>query len=241
MKERPILFSGSMVRAIVEGKKTQTRRVVKPQPRGHHWETMHGYELLVSDIYLESRGRCFVRFNHTIPHPSLRCDRFYDEDCAPFCPYGQVGDRLWVREKHARIPGMTGMHLPHYFADGPIPTIDIRHDAGLLGTYPSIHMPRWASRITLEITGVRVERLQDISEEDAVAEGLSCISKDGATYKYGIADRDGLPGNDDFGWHWFQWEKNPRLAYRKLWESINGPGSWAENPWVWVVQFVRCQ
>jgi len=101
-------------------------------------------------------------------------------------------------------------------------------------------MPRWASRITLEITAVRVERLHDISEADAVAEGLACITKDGdRTRKYGIPDADGMPGTDDHGWPWNEWRSDPREAYRKLWESINGPGSWDLNPWVWVIEFKR--
>ena len=103
-----------------------------------------------------------------------------------------------------------------------------------------IHMPRWASRITLEVTGIRVERLQEISELDAITEGLTALTKDGGrTIKHGIPDRDGLPGNDNYGWHWSEWEKDSRVAYRKLWESINGPGSWDANPWVWVIEFRR--
>lgn len=103
-------------------------------------------------------------------------------------------------------------------------------------------MPRWASRLALEVTGVRVERVQDISEADAMAEGLKGLTKDGSLVKWGIPDRDGLPGNDDDGWHWKQWESDPRKAYRALWNSINGakPGrSWEANPWVWVVEFKR--
>lgn len=102
-------------------------------------------------------------------------------------------------------------------------------------------MPRWASRITLEVTGIRVERLQDISEEDAIAEGLSGITKDGKLIKYGIPDQDGLPGTDNTGWPWRDWQKDPRDAYRRLWESINGRGSWDANPWVWVVEFKRVE
>ena len=102
-------------------------------------------------------------------------------------------------------------------------------------------MPRWASRITLEITGIRVERLLEISEEDAKAEGLSAITKDGTLIKYGIADRDGLPGNDDHGWHWQEFERDPRNAYHKLWEQINGAGSAVANPWVWVIEFKRVE
>jgi len=100
-------------------------------------------------------------------------------------------------------------------------------------------MPRWASRISLEITGIRVERLQDISEEDAIDEGLKAITKDGKLIKYGIPDRDGYPGADDFGWNWGDWDKSPVLAYKRLWQSINGKGSWDLNPFVWVIEFKR--
>jgi hypothetical protein len=104
---------------------------------------------------------------------------------------------------------------------------------------PSIHMPRAASRILLEVVSVRVERLQDISEADAVAEGIKALTKDGRTIKYGIPDRDGLPGNDNDGWHWCNWMPDASLAYRRLWQEINGFGSWEANPWVWVVEFTR--
>ena len=98
-------------------------------------------------------------------------------------------------------------------------------------------MPRWASRILLEIADVRVERLQEISENDAKGEGLAAISKDGQIFKYGIPDRDGLPGTDDHGWPWVDWKHSARNAFGRLWESINGAGSWDTNPWVWVVEF----
>lgn len=104
---------------------------------------------------------------------------------------------------------------------------------------PSIHMPRWASRILLEVVSVRVERLNDISEGDAKAEGLAEISKDGKMFKFGIPDRDGLPGTDDHGWTWRDWKHSARNAFWQLWDSINGEGSWDDNPWVWVVEFKR--
>jgi hypothetical protein len=95
-----------------------------------------------------------------------------------------------------------------------------------------IFMPRKASRTTLEVTDVRVQRLQDISEDDAIAEGLVSISKDGKLFKWGIPDKDGDPGNDDDGWHWRDWQTNPRNAYGHLWNTIHGPGAWEANPWV---------
>lgn len=218
MKESPILFSGEMVRAILAGRKTQTRMVVK--------DVSADCELFIDagDGFWQ---QCY-RDNTGAIHSKSWLSK---------CPYGKPGDRLWVRERHARIPGMVGMHAIHYFADGPMPTVEQRHDAWLLRSYPSIHMPRWASRITLEIVAVRVERLQDISEGDAMAEGLKTLSKDGELYKWGIPDRDGLPGNDDFGWHWKEWESDPRAAFHKLWQSIHGPDSWEKNPFVWVIEF----
>lgn len=91
---------------------------------------------------------------------------------------------------------------------------------------------RWASRLTLYVTDVRVERLQDIGEADAQSEGLQTLSKDGRTWKWGIPDRDGLPGTDDCGWPWADWQTDPRAAYARLWNVINGPGAWEANPWV---------
>lgn len=107
--------------------------------------------------------------------------------------------------------------------------------------YPSIHMPRWASRFTFEVTDVHVERIQNISPDDARAEGLQCLTKDGGhTYKYGIPEADGLPG--DTAWHWSEWDVDPVAAFRKLWDSFNGKHaglSWDDNPWVFAVDF-RC-
>lgn len=180
MRERPILFSGPMVRAIIEGRKTVTRRVVKPR------------DLAWMD-----------------EHQGLR------EPCnAIRCPYGQTGDRLWVRETFA-VYGNEKMAAIHYRADRP-------HHVGQkgMGYKPSFHMPRWASRILLEITAVRVERLQDISQEQAMAEGvLSCES---------ALDPDGN------GY-------SPYELFSALWVSINGHDSWHANPWVWVVEFKRVE
>lgn len=169
MKERPILFSAPMVRALLAGTKTQTRRILKNQ-------------------------------------------RAYDIDK---CPYGQPGDRLWVREAWAKtqpiqLPWPQTMVV---YREG-----DNRTDYG--GPWkPSIHMPRAFSRITLEVTGVRVERLQDISVEDAIAEGVNIHP-----------DHHSKPRESIY---------SAVEAYRDLWEQINGPESWDANPWVWVVSFKR--
>lgn len=224
MKERPILFSAPMVRAILNGTKTQTRRVAKLTDAGH---------------VKEPGGH---RRWHTA-----------DFNARLACPYGQPGDRLWVRETW-RIGSWSedsGSIAIDYQADGnnrrewlEVPdgddflrywqqsTDDAIKALGDQDRYkwepgqspcrwrPSIHMPRFASRITLEITGVRVERLQDISEADALAEGCTSTA---------IVNDAG----DDYIGHYASEE------YQDLWESINGPDSWAANPWVWVVEFKR--
>lgn len=221
MKQKPILFSAPMVRAILDGNKTQTRRIVKPQP--------------------DEDGLAFL----------LHGGRWQDTSGVDYkCPYGQVGDVLWVRETwgiadrwlHSEItdPPRTIAYKADLSAKNFDPEYEVNtSDWGWenMKWKPSIHMWRWASRIQLEITGVRVERLNDISEADAKAEGLKAISKDGNLIKYGIPDADGLPGNDDLGLHWNEWEICPIQAYKKLWELINGAGSWDENPWVWCISF----
>ncbi len=178
MKERPILFSAPMIRALLAGTKTQTRQVVKD------WQHFQPH------------------------HDSWRC------------PYGTVGTKLWVRETFC--DDWKDARGVQYRADGGLDG-DMM-DAGCRWR-PAIHMPRWASRITLEVTGVRVERLQDISIEDCKAEGAwtdeSIVEK---CEKYFGVDAFSV---------------NPRLAYRMLWESINGAGSWDANPFVWVVEFRR--
>ena len=181
MKERPILFSGPMVQAIREGRKTQTRRVVKPQP--------DFVNKLGVPFYPDGKGPVDYRL----------------------CPYGQTGDRLWVRETFAQI-GVEGRGQATVFrASGEfdaekwdMPQREWK------GWKPSIFMPRWASRTTLEITGVHVQRLNEISEDDAREEG------------WHPADGQG-----------------PCEWYEDLWNSINGPGSWGANPWVWVIEFKR--
>lgn len=131
------------------------------------------------------------------------------------CPYGAPGDRLWVREAWAVHPDYGGRHSIYRADRG------VEHDADRWT--PSIHMPRWASRITLHITGVRVERLRSISEADALAEGIVQLADGG----YGLADTR------------FNNYSDPRLSFLSLWESINGEGSVMADPWVWVVEFRR--
>lgn len=242
MRERPIIFNADMVRAVLDGKKTQTRRIMREQPEVIQKEDEFGKPGFWIPF---NAGKTMVR----------------NEDMYIACPFGLKGDRLWVRETWADV-NHDGCPAVAYRADGEVR--DLNEDDGeeddpnlekywfanwypdlISGTEgrwtPSIHMPRWASRITLEITGVRVERLNSISEADAKAEGLAEITKDGSLFKFGIPDRDGYPGTDDKGWPWTEWERNPVNAYCKLWQSIYGADSWQANPWVWVVEFKRVE
>lgn len=199
MKERPILFSGPMVRAILAGTKTQTRRVVKER--------------------------------HIDAAPPVHFFQYLRENC----PYGQPGDRLWVREAwHFQQGG------PIYDAAGCVEDsmddeLSFRADRPndrLTKWRPSIHMPRWASRILLEITAVRVERLHDITEADAQAEGVERVVVGSGWRRYCDPDSEevGVPPCGD-----------ARRSFRSLWKYINGTESWNDNPWVWVVEFKRVQ
>lgn len=188
MADRPILFSAQMVRALLAGTKTQTRRAVKPRK-----DPDYGCQMAPGEIAGDE-------------HPER------------LCPYGRPGDRLWVRETWLTVNGDDTFYRADYLAD---PAGDRAH--GVAWT-PSIHMPRARSRITLEVTGVRVERLQDISEEDARAEGV---------------ERSGECNWRDYLDHPHNDFTSARRSYRSLWDSINGPGSWDANPWVWVVEFRR--
>lgn len=200
-REKPIPFSAPMIQAVLADSKTQTRRIMKPQP-----------------IAMVGGG--------AIPCSSFAPAAGQGQRYKPIaCPYGKVGDQLWVREAW-RAPASCN-HLPprsisdseavRFIADevaGP--------DPGFGKGRPGMFMPRWASRLQLELTEVRAERLQDISQADAIAEGAppSHSSIDRISREFGF---------DDF----------PRSWYAQLWDDINGAGSWAANPWVWVVSFRR--
>ena len=177
IRERPILFSGAMVRAILEGRKTQTRRVVK-LPSSFKPDPAH-------------RGQDGPAILATVPW------------------YAQPGDRLWVRETYAKARG------------GFIYRADGTHTLARPWT-PAIHMPRRACRIVLEVTGVRVERLHDISEEDARAEGMQPCHVNGEPYCPAVAQ--GRPH---------------RLLFALTWDELYG--TWDQNPWVWVIEFRRVQ
>jgi hypothetical protein len=234
MKERPILFSAPMVRAILAATKTQTRRVLKPQPSEHHWELLQGHQLKASAPVACVDGKMHVRFWHSIPQNTV-----WDKAGDASCPYGQPGDRLWVRETWFPDPPCDGTWgytawagcrigqiagVPERFRK-PRHCIYAADWKGIpLRWTPAIHMPRWASRITLEITSVRVERLLDISEADAIAEG--CTQNHNGYFWGGPHSVSGL-----------KQMATAKQAYQDLWKSINGPESWEANPWVWVVEF----
>jgi hypothetical protein len=214
MKERPILFSGDMVRAILKRRKTHTRRPVKHIP-------MLGYP---EDWCLKVGTQEF--------------DRIVG-DYQRYCPFGQPGDRLWVRETWAEWM-LRGGHEKNW-GEGKHGWGNViyraTHNGGMLPECegfskwrPSIHMPRWASRLTLEIVSVRVERVQDISESDALNEGIL------EGYKYAapgvmMTRADGEKCDCAFT------HPTAKRAYQCLWESIYGADAWDANPWVWVVAF----
>lgn len=216
MKERPILFSAPMIRALLAGTKTQTRRLVK-QPiytNGSHYDKELGDILCHDDCLPPSMMLMEVQRGK---------DRFHVPDVEGwehYCPHGVPGERLWVKETFAVPPGSEQIAEVAYRAD-----MAREGDGG--PWRPSIYMPRWASRITLEVTSVRADRLQSISEDDAKAEG---IHKPAGSQFWNADVGKQLPGD------------TPQWAFRNLWEVINGKRApWASNPWVWVVGFRRLE
>ncbi|WP_404991210.1 hypothetical protein [Cupriavidus pauculus] len=244
MKERPILFSAPMVRAILDGRKTQTRRVLKRQPYVSVSNPPYFSDVEAGDVFVcpdiapttSVRGSVLAECERPGVYHCMGQRQFAEKHS----PYGVPGDRLWVKETFrftsdfdsdspARVgercidAGYTKPWAPiQYDADGE------RRDWKWVGTPPgrdvtpgktrvSIHMPRWACRLVLEITGVRVERLNDCSEDDAEAEGIAFLRE--------------VPDVDE--------TLTARQLYECLWDSINGAGAWAANPWVWVVEFRR--
>jgi hypothetical protein len=220
MTDRPILFSAEMVRAILDGRKTQTRRNIK-------YTTEHRGP--INPAYLEAHK----------DHPGWK----------DICPYGQPGDFLWVREAHAisANPDLKPWYrLDHEEARSSGPRVDVKWR-------PSIHMPRWASRITLEVKGVRVERLQDISEDDAKAEGCEARPFPGPWWEgyrdLGDGELIHQQAVGETAPYWMiepkkmpltPWlDRSARDGFRSIWMGLYGPDAWDENPWVWVVAFER--
>lgn len=220
-----MIFNAEMVRAILDGRKTQTRRIMKPQPtpctlqKGGHWWPSNVFKTM---LHIEEEMQ-----NGKGGWGGLVGDA---------CPFGDVGDRIWVRETWARYNIDQDSHDMAYRATTP-------EDWPEEGRWrPSIHMPRWASRITLEITGVRVERLSDISHEDAGREGIYTEVWDQTVVARNYAAEDeffqfwseSMP-------HYVEMNELFRASFHSLWQSIYGKESWQANPWVWVIEFKRIE
>ncbi|HHL1333982.1 TPA: hypothetical protein ACQ3B2_000359 [Klebsiella pneumoniae] len=198
MKERGMIFNGEMVRAILDGRKTQTRRPIK-------WK-----QTRFTEIGEREDGSKWP-WSEDAEHA---CDFWHP------CPFGAVGDRIWVRETWNKYGGLLTYRADHDWID------DMRKETVCTAKWvPSIHMPRWASRILLEITDVRVERLNAISQEDAQAEGMELT---GWRPTYSDPDSGGEV-------------MTPYDNFAELWSSIYGDESWKANPWVWVISFKRVE
>ena len=209
MTERPIPFSAEMVLAILAGRKTQTRRVMKVQPPADAVVTVEHYFPMVSN----RRGEDWYG-------PEIFGAHWQDDEKGLRCPYGAPGDLLWVRE---------AWRAPSQYDDLPPsrlpPGVDVKYIADASAPWASRYrharfMPRWASRITLRIADVRVERLQDISEDDARAEGVKPFTVKGWNGENGVV-------------------MTAREVFADLWNDMHGPGAWEANPWVWAISFER--
>lgn len=246
-KERPMLFSGEMVKSILGGQKTMTRRILKVDGGGI--------------------APSFTRVKYK---PDLNCKNAADRTNGWLeirdCPYGKVGDRLWVRETFKYSLSMGRFDIQFKSDLNVLFGIDLHYD--ILKKFkqykgeeedfykwrPSIHMPRLASRITLEITDIRIERLQDITEEDAINEGVQKFRDTFSHDWHGLKELQEDESFVNYLWHGRfnhgqgnrlsdSWEyqysnySSARDSFSSLWESINGVDSWKANPWVWVVEF----
>lgn len=233
MKERPILFSAPMVRAIRDGRKTQLRRVVKPQPPSV--ESVSAIAGIGFSIFTDEHTPGKFR----VAGPVWCVRDLMGREPEWKCPYGIPGDRLWVRECWTPDHRDFYPHFPAVYKADAAYDYD-RNEKGEVYSpeqkswypyrwRPSIHMPRWASRITLEVVAVRVERLQEISEADSLAEG---IHQFGELEIYGY-DPKGTPGT--------MIGATATEAFFWLWQQINSLESWSANPWVWVVEFRKLE
>jgi hypothetical protein len=209
MKERSAVFKDFEVRAILRGSKTQHRWVLKNSAPP---------EATSAGVFFAPGKAYDAEWNWLSGDPH-DCDSWCSVGDPFRCPYGQPGDRLWVREAWQAWCDFDNT-APRDIPVGSDIQYPATYDGWVSKIRPSIHMPRWASRITLEVTGVRVERLQDISEADALAEGVA----------YSMLQQ--IQAGQD------RWARH---AYQRLWESINDDGSWAANPFVWVGEFERVQ
>lgn len=217
MPDRPIIFSAPMVRALLEGRKTQTRRVIK-------WQGARGYPHSFEHARIDNPAgvpRLLVPFHHP--------DEPHEWDSCPMHRhYGPAdpGDRLYVREAHALVPatayraseGLTQVADPDDRDRACIYREGFDRSTGGIRWRPSIHMPRWASRITLTVTEVRVQRLQGITWDDAIAEGCPGV----------LGPAPDFPD---------EWDPAPDEQFRDLWNSLHGPNAWDANPWIVAVSF----
>jgi len=241
MRERPILMSGPLVRAVLEGRKFQTRRPITPQPPTP--ERFRGSDFGLSRAVADGVKMYSQNDWERLPkHPtdwdlvgSVGVAKDAGFPLRYRCPHGQVGDRLWVREAwqayHQTCVESDEWEVcegaPSVLRENYAPHIEYRATSKSMGPWrPSIHMPRWASRLSLVITDVRVERLQAISEEDARAEGVERI---------GDRWRDYMPEREAPT----RTCATARESFCSLWESIYGTASLAANPWVWAISFER--
>lgn len=246
-KELPILFSAPMVRAILDGSKTQTRRIVKPSPKFFSKQAQRLGIQYAKSAHPDGSGNGWIFWSgNTSAEDTVK---LYPGDQGITCPYGRPKDLLWVRETwqhiyaHEEAESWEMSHIVELVIDdwmrGPAPKVrpskgQTRYNAdegdheqhyedkqcgNAWPWRPSIHMPRWASRITLEVESVRVERLQAISEADSQAEGCGLAPA--------LKDCKGVEACG----------QTFRAGYAALWESINGPGSWDANPFVWCITF----
>ena len=242
MRERPIIFNADMVRTVLDGRKTQTRRIIQSpaknmQARGHECISYRAPgDQWYQDYVFSMRDRSGV------------WQDYKHEQFLAKCPFGAVGDRLWVREAFRVHSRATDVATLVYKASEQqswtqqtyrVPIEKCNKPAVVDKWTPSIHMPRWASRITLEITGVRVERLQNISDADACAEGI----------RQGVRRTDDSAGNEHVYCNYLaanlndacEWFERPADSFISLWQSIYGAESWQHSPWVWVIEFKRVE
>ncbi|WPO93795.1 hypothetical protein SFA32_12535 [Buttiauxella sp. HR94] len=234
MTERGMIFNAEMVRAILDGRKAQTRRIIQSAAKNMQ---ARGHEVI---SHRAPGDKWYGDYVYSMRDRSGVWQDFTNEDFLAKCPFGVVGDRIWVRETWADV-NHDGCPAVAYRADSEVRNLnesDGEEDDPNLEKYwfanwypdlisgtegrwtPSIHMPRWASRITLEITDVRVERLNSISEEDARAEGCA-------------GGHDSIPH--------YHYSATPHEHFRHVWTSIYGDDSWQANPWVWVIEFRRVE
>ncbi|KAF6684994.1 hypothetical protein [Pantoea sp. EKM20T] len=223
MRERPILFNADMVGAVLDGRKTQTRRIIQSPAKNMQ---ASGHKVIE---YREPGDKWYGEHVFSMRNQSGTWCDYTKEQFLAKCPFGAVGDRLWVRETFRVHSRATDVATLVYKASEQqswtqqthrVPIEKCNKPAVVDTWTPSIHMPRWASRITLEITCVRVERLNSMTEKDALAEGC-------------LGGHDSIPG--------YQYSATPHEHFHHVWQSIYGADSWQANPWVWVIEFKRVE